>query len=85
MHDVFHVCVLINYVSYPTQVIDMISLQVSDEGALMEDPIHILDHHIRQLRHRTIDNIKVQWDNYSPNLATGEDAYDMHQQFPNLF
>jgi hypothetical protein len=30
-------------------------------------------------------SIKVQWDNYSPHLATWEDAYDMRQQFPFLF
>jgi hypothetical protein len=37
MHDVFHVSVLRHYVSDPTHVIDMSSLQVSDEGALTAD------------------------------------------------
>ena len=49
MHDVFHVFVLRHYVSDTTHVIEMSSLQVSDEGALTVDPIHILDHHIQQL------------------------------------
>jgi hypothetical protein len=49
MHDVFHVSVLIHYISDPSHVIDMSSLQVSDEGSLMENPIHILDHLIRKL------------------------------------
>jgi hypothetical protein len=49
MHDVFHVSVLRHYVSDPTHVIDMSSLQVLDEVALTIDPIHILVHHIRQL------------------------------------
>jgi hypothetical protein len=35
MHDVFHVFVLRHYVSDLTHVIDMSSLQVSDEGVLM--------------------------------------------------
>jgi hypothetical protein len=47
MHDVFHVSVLRHYVSDPTHVIDMSSLQVLYEGALMVVPILILDHHIR--------------------------------------
>jgi hypothetical protein len=85
MHDVFHVSVLRNYVSDPTHVIDMISLQVSDEGALTAEPIHILDHRIRQLRCQTVDQVKVQWDNYIPNSNTWEDTYDRHQQFPFLF
>jgi hypothetical protein len=55
MHDVFHVSVLRHYISDPTHVIDIIFLQVSDEGALTTEPIHILDHCIRQLRRRTID------------------------------
>jgi hypothetical protein len=79
MHDIFHVSVLRHYISDPTHVIDMSSLQVSDEGVLTAEPIHILDHHIRQLQCQTIDQFKVQWDNYSPHLATWENAYDMHQ------
>jgi hypothetical protein len=70
MHDVFHVSVLRHYISDPTHVIDMSSLQVSDEGVLMAEPVHILDHCIRQLRHRTVDQVKVQWDNYSPHSTT---------------
>jgi hypothetical protein len=49
MQNVFHVSILRHYVSDPTHVIGMSSLQVSDEGAIMMEPIHILDHHIRQV------------------------------------
>jgi hypothetical protein len=51
----------------------------------MAEPIRILDHHVRQLRRRIVDQVKVQWDNYSPHSVTWEDAYDMRQQFPFLF
>jgi hypothetical protein len=47
MHDVFHVSVLRHYNSDPTHVIDMISLQVSDEGALTAEPVCILYHRVR--------------------------------------
>ena len=46
MHDVFHVSVLKHYISDPTHVIDMSSLQVSDEGVLRDELIYILDHFI---------------------------------------
>jgi hypothetical protein len=46
MHDVVHVSVLRNYVSDPTHVIDMSSLQVSDKSALVAEPIRILNHRI---------------------------------------
>ena len=59
MHNVFHVSVLRNYISDPTHVIDMSSFQVSDEGALMAEPVHILDHHARQLQCRMVDQVKV--------------------------
>jgi hypothetical protein len=85
VHDVFHVSVLRHYVSDPAHVIDMSSLPVSDEGALKAVPIHILDHRIRKLQRRTVNQVKVQWENYSPRSTTWEDAYDMRQQFPYLF
>jgi hypothetical protein len=59
MHDVFHVYFLRHYVSDPTHVINMISFQVSVEVVLMEEPICILDHCIRQIRCRTFDQVKV--------------------------
>jgi hypothetical protein len=77
MQDVFHVSILRHYVSDPTHVIEKRYLQVLDEGILMAEPICILGHRIRQIRCRTVDLIKVQWDNYSPHSATWEDTYDM--------
>jgi hypothetical protein len=82
MHDVFHVSVLRHYSSDPSHVIDMIYLQVSDEGSLMVEPIQILDHRIQQLGFRIVNQVKFQWDNYIPHSATWEDAYEMRQQFP---
>jgi hypothetical protein len=46
IHDVFDVSVLRHNVSDPTHVIDMSSLQVSEEGMLTTEPIQILSHHI---------------------------------------
>ena len=78
MHDVFHVSVLRHYISDPTHVIDMSSLQVFDEASLTAETVYILDHHVRQLRCRMVDQVKVQWDSYSLH-STWEDAYDMRQ------
>ena len=85
MRDVFHVCVLRHYISDPTHVIDMSSLHVLDEGALTDENIFILDHCVRQLRRRMVDQVKVQWENYRPHSTSWEDAYDMRQQFPFFF
>jgi hypothetical protein len=45
MHDVFQVSVLRHYISDPTHVIDMSSLQVSDEGVLMASQSHPVPSH----------------------------------------
>ena len=79
MNNVFHVSILRHYISDPTHVIDMISLHTSDEGVLTAKPIHVLDHHVWQLRRRTVGQVKVQWDHYSSHSATWEDAYDMRR------
>ena len=49
MHEVFHVSILRHYIFDPTHVIDMISLQVSNEGTLTTETTCILDHRILQL------------------------------------
>jgi hypothetical protein len=79
MHDVFHVSILRNCISDSSHVISMIYLEVLDEGSIMAEPIYILDHLTQQLRCRIVDQFKVQWDDYSPHLATWEDAYEMHE------
>jgi hypothetical protein len=79
VQDVFHVSFLRHYVSNPSHVIEIFSLQVLDEGSLMADPVHILYHHTRQLQCLIVDQVKVHSDNYSPHSATWEDAYEMCQ------
>jgi hypothetical protein len=46
MHDVFHESILKHYVSDPTHVMDMSSLQVSNKGELTAEPVRILDQHV---------------------------------------
>jgi hypothetical protein len=58
---------------------------MSDKGALPTEPIHILDRHSQQLRRHLIDQVKVQWDSYSPNLAAWKDEIEMCYQFLYLF
>jgi hypothetical protein len=59
MHDLFHVLVLRHYISNPAHVIDFSSLQVLYEGTIMAEPIHILDHHTRQLHRQLVGQFKV--------------------------
>ena len=54
-------------------------------GTLTVEPLHILDHRVRQLRNRLVDQVKVQWDKYSPGYATWEDAETLQRDHPSLF
>jgi hypothetical protein len=43
-------------------------------GTLTVEPLCILDRRVRQLRNHLVDQVKVQWDKFSPGSATWEDA-----------
>ena len=73
-HNVFHVSILRHYVADESHKLNWKELQVSDVGTLTVEPLHILDRRVRQLRNHLVDQVKVQWDKYSPGSATWEDA-----------
>jgi hypothetical protein len=52
---------------------------------LTVEPLRILDRRVRQLRNRLVDQVKVQWDKYSPGSATWEDAETLQRDYPSLF
>ena len=85
MHDVFHIFVLRHYLSDPTHILKMDDLQLSEDGAIKAEPQCILDHRTQQLCRQTMDQVKIQWDQYSAESATWEDADIMRQEFPYLF
>ena len=85
MHDVFHIFVLKHYISDPTHVLKMDDLQLSEDGAVRVEPQCILDRRTRQLRRHTVDHVKIQWDQYSAELSTWEEADTMRHEFPYLF
>jgi hypothetical protein len=70
----FMYLVLRHYVVDESHKLNWKELQVLDVGTLMVEPLRILDHRVRQLRNRLVDQVKVQWDKYSLGSATWEDA-----------
>ena len=84
MHNVFHVSMLRKYVPNPSHVLKFEKLQVFEEGVLQVEPFCILDRRVRRLRNREFEQVKVQWDQYSPRSATWEDAVIIFQDFPYL-
>lgn len=84
MHNVFHVSMLRKYVPDPSHVLKFEKLQVSEEGVLQVEPLCILNRQVRRLKNREFEQVKVQWDQYSPRSATWEDADVIFKDFPYL-
>ena len=76
-HNVFHVSVLGHYIVDETHKIHWKDLRVLDEGTFMVEPLHVLDHRVKQLCSHHVDKVKVQWDSFSPSSATWKDAETM--------
>jgi hypothetical protein len=58
-HNVFHVSILRHYIADESHKLNWRELQVSDAGTLIVEPLRILDHKVRQLRNRLVDQAKV--------------------------
>jgi hypothetical protein len=84
-HNVFHVSVLRHYVANESHKLNWKELQVSDVVTLTVELLRILDHRVRHLRNRLVDQVKVQWDKYSPGSATCEDVETLRRDYPSLF
>jgi hypothetical protein len=84
-HNVFHVSVLRDYVADESHKLNWKELQVLDVGTLMVEPLHILDRRVRQRRNHLVDQVKVQWDKYSPRSTIWEDAETLRRDYPSLF
>jgi hypothetical protein len=72
--NVFHVSILRHYVVDESHKLNWKELQVSDTGTLMVELLRILYRRVRQLRNHLVDQVKIQWDKYSPGSATWKDA-----------
>jgi hypothetical protein len=84
-HNVFHVSILRHYVVDESHKLNWKELQVLDVETLTVEPLCILDRRVRQLRNRLVDQVKVQWDKYSPGSATWEDVETLRRDNPSLF
>eukprot|EP00253_Pinus_taeda_P027291 PITA_27291 len=74
VHNAFHVSVLRHYIANKSHYFQWNELQVSDERTISVKPLRILESRVRQLRNRLVDQVKVQWDKYSPRSTTWEDT-----------
>ncbi|KAL6504578.1 hypothetical protein OROGR_026501 [Orobanche gracilis] len=85
VHSVFHVSQLRKYVSDPSHVIDFGDIEIEKDITFSERPVRILEKRDKDLRHKTIYLVKVQWSRHGVEEATWELKDDMRARYPELF
>ncbi|XP_070032394.1 uncharacterized protein [Nicotiana tomentosiformis] len=61
VHLVFHVSMLRRYHTDRSHVLDFSTVQLDESLDYEEEPVAIVDRHVRQLRSKKILAVKIQW------------------------
>jgi len=70
IHDFFHVSLLQKYIKDINHVINWFVLQVEQEGEFQPKPLCILYQRKIGLYNQVIEQVKVQWRHFGPEVAT---------------
>ena len=84
VHNVFHVSMLKKYVPDPSHVLRHEPLEIREDATYVEKPIQIIDTKEQELRTRTIQWVKVLWENHGPEEATWELRDQVQKKYPHL-
>ncbi|XP_070022917.1 uncharacterized protein [Nicotiana sylvestris] len=85
VHSLFHVSMLQRCHGDPLHVLDFSSVQLDRDLSYVEEPVAILDRHVRKLRSKNIALVKVQWWGQSVEEATLETEQDMRSRYLHFF
>ena len=85
VHPVFHVFMLRKYLLNDSHVLQLSVIEVDPQMTYVEEPIVILDRHVRKLRSKKIPLVKVLWNHHGEEGAMWELETDMRCQYPQLF
>ncbi len=73
------------YISDPSHVISLTTIQLCEDLSYDEASLRILACDEKILWNKTIPYVKVQWENHEEREATWERETDMHECFPHFF
>ncbi|XP_070045745.1 uncharacterized protein [Nicotiana tomentosiformis] len=85
VHLVLHVSMLQKYHGDPSHVLDFSSVQLDKDLSYVQEPVAVLDRHVRKLRSKNISSVKVQWRGHPEGEATWETKRVMQNKYPHLF
>ena len=85
VHNVFHVSMLLKYVSDPTHVLSYENLQLDQDLSYEEKLVQVLHRKDKVLRTKMVPLVKVLWRNSKSEEAMWELESDMRSRYPELF
>ena len=85
VHNTFHVSNLKKCLADETMVVPLSELQVNDSLQFVEEPVEILDRHLKQLKRSGIKLVKVRWNSKHGPEYTWEREDFMLDKYPHLF
>ena len=83
IHNVIHVSLLRKCVQAPSQVASPKVLEISDDLMYVVRPVTIINRDVKQLRHKKVNLVKVQWseDDNDITWELDEKVQCMHPEF----
>ncbi|KAD6796227.1 hypothetical protein E3N88_07123 [Mikania micrantha] len=85
IHNTFHVSYLRKCLADESTYVPLEDIEVDEKLNYIEKPIEILDHKVKLLRNKTIDQVKVRWKHRRGSEYTWESAGEMKKFYPYLF
>ncbi|KAD7479605.1 hypothetical protein E3N88_02741 [Mikania micrantha] len=85
IHNTFHVSYLRKCLADESTYVPLEDIEVDEKLNYVEKPVEILDHKVKLLRNKTIDQVKVRWKHRKGSENTWELADEMKKLYPYLF
>ncbi|KAD3640367.1 hypothetical protein E3N88_29590 [Mikania micrantha] len=85
IHNTFHVSYLRKCLTDESTCVPLEDIEVDEKLNYVEKPVEILDHKVKLLRNKTIDQVKVRWKHRKGSEYTWESADEMKKLYPYLF
>ncbi|KAD6119070.1 hypothetical protein E3N88_10341 [Mikania micrantha] len=85
IHPTFHVSHLRKFLADDVAYVPLNDIEVDERLNYIEEPVAIVDTKEKQLRNKTIRQVKVQWKHRKGSEATWETEDEMKRLYPHLF
>ncbi|XP_060194886.1 uncharacterized protein LOC132624069 [Lycium barbarum] len=85
VHPVFHMSMLRKCIGYPSRIVPVDDIQVTENLTYEEEPIAIIDRQVRRHRNKDVASVKVLWRSKDRKEIIWEAEAEMKFKYPHLF